>query len=44
MALAIMFIGIGVRIVVVFLISLCTNLNIKEQFFMSLSFFPKATV
>ncbi|KAH7732236.1 Protein F41E7.1 [Aphelenchoides avenae] len=43
MALAIMFIGIGVRIVVVFLISLCTNLNIKEQFFMSLSFFPKAT-
>ncbi|KAI1732159.1 sodium/hydrogen exchanger family domain-containing protein [Ditylenchus destructor] len=43
-SLAIMFIGICARILVVFLISLCTNLNIKEQCFLSFCLLPKATV
>ncbi|KAI1725660.1 sodium/hydrogen exchanger family domain-containing protein [Ditylenchus destructor] len=43
-SLAIIFIGICARILVVFLISLCTNLNIKEQCFLSFCFTPKATV
>jgi NhaP-type Na+/H+ or K+/H+ antiporter len=43
-ALAILFIGVLCRILVVFCVSLCTNLNIKEQCFMAFSLMPKATV
>uniref|UniRef100_A0A1I8A140 Na_H_Exchanger domain-containing protein n=1 Tax=Steinernema glaseri TaxID=37863 RepID=A0A1I8A140_9BILA len=42
--LAIMCIGIAVRIIATFIMVSCTNLNIKEQLFVSLSYIPKATV
>ncbi|KAI1700260.1 sodium/hydrogen exchanger family domain-containing protein [Ditylenchus destructor] len=43
-SVVIIFIGIVARIVIVFVLSFCTNLNIKEQCFLSFCFTPKATV
>uniref|UniRef100_A0A915CP80 PIN-like protein n=1 Tax=Ditylenchus dipsaci TaxID=166011 RepID=A0A915CP80_9BILA len=41
-SLTILVIGLTARVVIVFLISMCTNLKVKEQCFLSLSFMPKA--
>src|SRR4051812_24345902 len=43
-SLALIAIGVGARVLVVLLITLCTNLNCKEKLFVSICFLPKATV
>ncbi|CAG5128446.1 unnamed protein product [Candidula unifasciata] len=42
--IAILFLGLTVRMVVAYLTVLRTELNVKERFFIPLSWFPKATV